>query len=72
MADMTIDIDAVFDALKERRRVNSINLMHASFMRDDKVLYVDQATRRAFKYTGLNNTSFIDTHFCLKEEPSNG
>ena len=63
MAENTIDVDAVVDAMIERRRINSINLMDAVFVRGDKVLEVTQAERDKWKFTGLSITDFVDTHF---------
>ena len=57
-----IDVDAVLDALTERRRVNSIDIMEAVFMRDGKVLEVTHSARDDFRFTGLCNTDFVGTH----------
>ncbi len=67
MTDNRIDVDAVHDALIERRRVNSINIMDAVFMRGGEVLEVTQDARSEWKFTGLHIADFVDTHFTLRE-----
>ena len=67
MTENTIDVDAVHDAMIERRRINSINIMGAVFVRDGKVLEVTQTERDEWKFTGLNITDFVDKHFDLRE-----
>ena len=67
MTDNTIDVDAVHDAIKERRRINSINIMDAVFMRGDKVLEVTKDERGEWKFTGLLTTDFVDGHFNRRE-----
>ena len=67
MTDNTIDVDAVHDALIVRRRVNSINVMDAVFVRDGKVLEVTAERRNEWKFTGLHIIDFVDAHFTHKE-----
>ena len=67
MTENTIDIDAVYDVMIERRRINSINIMDAVFVRGDEVFHVAQAERSKWKFTGLSITDFVDTHLDLKE-----
>ncbi len=67
MTDNTIDVDAVHDAMIERRRINSINLMEAVFVRGDKVFHVADAERAEWKFTGLNITDFVDCRIKQRE-----
>lgn len=67
MTDNTIDVDAVLDAMIERRRINSINIMDAVFVRGDKVLEVTQAERDKWKFTGLGITDFVDCRIQRRE-----
>ncbi len=62
MTKKTIDVDAVIDAMIERGRVNSINIMEAVFVRGDKVLKVTKAERDEWKFTGLSISDFVYTH----------
>ncbi len=64
MTDNTIDVDAVLDAMIERRRINSINIMDAVFVRGGKVLEVTRAERDKWKFTGLGITDFLVTVDC--------
>ena len=67
MVDNTIDVNDVLDAMIERRRVNSINIMDAVFVRDGKVLEVTQAERSDYKFTGLGIVDFVATNVTLRK-----
>ena len=67
MTDNPIDVDAVHDALIERRRVNSIDILEAVFVRDGKVLNITHAQRQEFRFTGLANVNFVASNFDLGE-----
>ncbi len=67
MTDNTINVNAVHDAWSERRRVNSIDIMEAVFVRDGKILKVTRAERESFRFTGLGNESFVVQNIPYKE-----
>ncbi len=59
MTDNTIDVDAVLAAMIERKRVNSIDIMDAVFVRDGKVLKASYKARDSHRFTGLCTGDFV-------------
>jgi len=61
--DNIIDLDEVEYIQSRRRRINSISVLDAVFMKDGTVIRVPNREREEFKYTGLSNIDFISSDF---------
>jgi hypothetical protein len=61
MAEKTrVDIDQVLRLKAELRRINTLDLESVVFIHSGAPLMVDLEGIREFRFTGLNNTDFIE------------
>jgi len=62
---MKVNIEEIIGMKKRRADINEANLEDIEWYKDGEKISIDEKTLKDYRFTGLNNTNFIEYEYYL-------